>query len=73
MSNMKFADSCFALGGLGIKHKIPELRDISLSLLNIIPTGKLVFFRLNSDTSPNDIAVFSITSICCHARKYLNH
>lgn len=38
MSNMKFADSCFALGGLGIKHKIPELRDISLSLLNIIPT-----------------------------------
>ncbi len=39
MSKMKFANSLFVLGDLGMKHKIPELRDISLSLLNIIPSG----------------------------------
>lgn len=39
MSKMKFADSLFRLGDLGMKHWIPELRDISLSLLYIIPTG----------------------------------
>eukprot|EP00794_Sanderia_malayensis_P010838 gene10838-11990_t len=38
MSKMKFANSLFVLGDLGMKHKIPELRDISLSLLNIIPS-----------------------------------
>ncbi|XP_065055791.1 probable ubiquitin carboxyl-terminal hydrolase FAF-X isoform X1 [Rhopilema esculentum] len=38
MSKMKFANSLFLLGDLGMKHNIPELRDIALSLLNIIPT-----------------------------------
>ena len=44
MSKMKFAESLFMLGDLGMKHQIPELRDISLSLLSIIPTGNCFSF-----------------------------
>jgi ubiquitin carboxyl-terminal hydrolase 9/24 len=37
LSHMKFASSLFELGDLGIKFRVPELRDIALNLLEIIP------------------------------------